>query len=153
MQLHLGYISLWFNPLVTCHELVWLFYPEGSYYTTGIPLQDLESLFWTYYLQQINYRRKLTCLDVVHSSVITDLFAYRACRFCLCHSPSSSDMDAHERSPGGRTVPDGAVDIDQQSWPFCSYLLAAIMWTSTEVCLPYWVPPTQIQFVHVDSNR
>ena len=27
------------------------------------------------YLPQINYGRKLTCLDVVHASVITDLFA------------------------------------------------------------------------------
>ena len=50
-------------------------------------------------------------MDVVHASIITDLFAYWALQFLHCRNPSSSDVDASMRSLGGRTVPDGAVGI------------------------------------------
>ena len=50
-------------------------------------------------------------MDVVHASVITDLFCLLGLQFLHCRNPSSSDMDASMRSLGGRTVPDGAADI------------------------------------------
>ena len=73
-------------------------------------------------------------MDVVHASVITDLFAFWTCSFCLFWIPSSSDMDARMRSLGGRTMPDGAVGI-LPAIMMVIFLLATNMWTSVEPML------------------
>ena len=54
----------------------------------------------------------MTCLDVVHASVITDVLRDGLAVLCFPGCPvCSSDMDAPMRSLGGLIVPDGAIGI------------------------------------------